>query len=354
MPPLAEYLPRLQIIVRTSLPYHLNPPKMHTVPTTSMTPPPQRRPPPISIPSLLPSRKLFERVPVTNSTLQAYQAMRGNNDRNTIKHGPLYDNLHFFPRDDPLQYRDAKINLPAFPRGLDAGLPPNLLSSWDPPDEDCSHIRQTLGNDTSNPVSQRSQNQATSGRLRRNHYSGSEGFANYGYTSINGKWVDPDSPGELFIALTMSEELSPTDPLHLAKGPHVLSDEEADAFYQEYVTNLVEGEDCEGDPRSLRISPSTFAKWATGATSGDQYAPTYVEAPQVSVSQMATSPFIPYQLLMDDATSLPTVEGFISAVPGLRKLVARCNLTLRPDLYYPTHTIRHVVLAHCSALKALT
>jgi hypothetical protein len=57
------------------------------------------------------------RVPVTNSTLLAYQAMRGNNDMSQIQFGSLHESLYFYPADGPLEYRYAKIDLPKFPQG---------------------------------------------------------------------------------------------------------------------------------------------------------------------------------------------------------------------------------------------
>jgi hypothetical protein len=50
-----------------------------------------------------------------------------------------------------------------------------------------------------------------------------------------------------------------------------MTGEEENEFYRGYLAEVGENEDYEGDPRNLRISPATFAQWATGATQGDWY-----------------------------------------------------------------------------------
>lgn len=107
--------------------------------------------------------------------------------------------------------------------------------------------------------------------LINNHYSGPYGLANYGYAFVNGKWVDPDSSGELLDALTCStKSLEPRLP-GLSPRPHIMTGEEENEFYRAYLAEVSENDDYEGDPRHLRISPATFARWANGATQGDRY-----------------------------------------------------------------------------------
>lgn len=132
-------------------------------------------------------------------------------------------------------------------------------------------------------------NQAILKKLERNHFHGSQSFANYGYASINGVWVDPDNPQGIVYALTEPKQLSPPEPLpNLAEGPLIMNAREEDLFYKEYVNDVVEGGDCEGDPRNLRISPSTFAQWAVGARFGDYY-PSFVPVPKVSLLKIYLS-----------------------------------------------------------------
>lgn len=164
-----------------------------------------------------------------------------------------------------------------------ASSPPyNFLIFWHPYHGIQNHTHQSPEPDRTTSNSASHQNDlANQMRLRRNHYSGSQGLANYGYVFINGQWVDPDSSGEVFLALTNTGPPAP-DPLRdLTKGPRIMSDLVSDVFYKEYTAELVEGGDCEGDPRSLRISPTTFAQWAIGCSAGDHYTSTYVPVPQV-------------------------------------------------------------------------
>jgi hypothetical protein len=46
---------------------------------------------------------------------------------------------------------------------------------------------------------------------------------------------------------------------------------EEDEFYRGFRQDCLETGDFDGDPRALRISPSTFARWAIGAVRGDSY-----------------------------------------------------------------------------------
>jgi hypothetical protein len=139
--------------------------------------------------------------------------------------------------------------------------------------------RDAAGHMDRSQVGTQSQDTTVPGRANPNHYSGNEGFANYGYTLINGVWVDPDGEGELYDALTNHEGVSPQQPLPaLTKGPRVMDRDEEDEFYKAYAEDMLDEEDLEGDPRQLRISPATFAQWAVGAGAGDRYITTEVPA----------------------------------------------------------------------------
>lgn len=110
-----------------------------------------------------------------------------------------------------------------------------------------------------------------------NHYKGDMVWANFGYIKIRGRWVDPDSEGEVFDAYNASEsgddEVPHLPDLHNKPdtGPKVMSQEEEDAFYEKYNEEVSDEEDGEGDPRQYRISPATFARWAVSCGSGERY-----------------------------------------------------------------------------------
>lgn len=108
-------------------------------------------------------------------------------------------------------------------------------------------------------------------RLNPNHYVGDEGYANYGYVRVNGCWVDPESEGEVYNAVTgrLCASYAPELPVGITPVPEKTEEE----LYQAFVHEIEYGEDGdgEGDPRASYISPATFARWATGVTRGDYY-----------------------------------------------------------------------------------
>ncbi len=110
-------------------------------------------------------------------------------------------------------------------------------------------------------------------------------YANFGYFLAEGKWVDPESEGELYNAYMNSSNSSkaesnlPDIQRSRDTGPHIMSAEEQDKFYKDFIENVSDGNDGEGDPRAWRISPSTFAQWAAGAVAGDQYEEAVMQTP---------------------------------------------------------------------------
>jgi len=111
-----------------------------------------------------------------------------------------------------------------------------------------------------------------------NHqYKGDQVYANFGYLPIGDEplWVDPDSEGELYNAYINNSASTS----HLPGLPHfrrtppkgILSPDEEDEFYKEYVEMVTDGVDGEGDPRIYRITPATFSRWAVGAVVGEHY-----------------------------------------------------------------------------------
>jgi hypothetical protein len=128
-------------------------------------------------------------------------------------------------------------------------------------------------------------------RSNPNHYSGEQGFANYGYILINGQWVDPDSEGEIFDAFNSHADSSQFQnaPIEIS-APYSMTQDQMNALYKElfcdvpdpgspYGDLIFTGDfgDFEGDPRALYISPATFARWAAGVSRGDSYVRTKVE-----------------------------------------------------------------------------
>jgi hypothetical protein len=108
----------------------------------------------------------------------------------------------------------------------------------------------------------------------------SEVFEYFGFLKINGKWVDPDN--EMAMDKASKNHPDITNPLLPGMdcffGPYILSKSEQSLVYNEF---LDDEDDDEGDPRAMRISPETFAKWAEGAIK--------VEQPQHEVIKQAVS-----------------------------------------------------------------
>ena len=130
---------------------------------------------------------------------------------------------------------------------------------------------------------------AGSSTLSPNHYRGDMVWANFGYLLYNGRWVDPECERELSAAYKGKKE-----PYHYKAtlsavnyprriGPKVIPHHEQDDLYEWYVKEVSDDVDSEGDPRSLQITPETFASWAQGAIKGNPYEHKVIET-QVSPS----------------------------------------------------------------------
>lgn len=125
-----------------------------------------------------------------------------------------------------------------------------------------------------------------------NHYRGDMVWANFGYLSYHGRWVDPDSQRELKAAYegkTAAYHYRATNRVIDAPrqpGPKLMLPGEEISFYEwfnEEVFDVGEDGDTEGDPRNLRITPETFAFWAQGAIKGNYYDQMVME-PEVSLA----------------------------------------------------------------------
>lgn len=98
-----------------------------------------------------------------------------------------------------------------------------------------------------------------------NHYKGKEVWGNFGYLSVNGSWVDPDSEKDLAHAFRGYPTLLPEE-LEGAreKDARIMSADEQEEFY-EFFNDYVS--DDEGDPRDNRLSPEEFQKLVRGTAS---------------------------------------------------------------------------------------
>jgi hypothetical protein len=111
----------------------------------------------------------------------------------------------------------------------------------------------------------------------KNHYKGEDVYANFGYFKVDNDWVDPESEHALYNAYMASSQHGQEHPdvLNLyrsqSSGPRVMTPEEKEEFYREYVDDVTDEKDGEGDPRFFRISPKTFVALAAGAAVGDSY-----------------------------------------------------------------------------------
>lgn len=124
------------------------------------------------------------------------------------------------------------------------------------------------------------------------HYTGEEIFANFGYLEVNKTWVDPDSEGQLHNAYVKDGlqakamyrtyledfEMNPNKESGLppfrrpqTTSAGIITPDSEDMFYKDFVEYVTDEVDGEGDPRKHRISPTTFARWATGSKLVDRY-----------------------------------------------------------------------------------
>jgi len=159
-------------------------------------------------------------------------------------------------------------------------MSPGFLCFWDPiaysrhsfPPDQYFKENQKPVTKTQDLLSFREHTERSPPRFRPSHYLGDNGFANYGYTRVNGVWIDPDSEGEIFDAMQTPQDLKPLAHLSSSpEGPRIMSPEEEEIFYDKYLEDIVDDDDYGGDPRLLRISPATFARWAESVGTGDRF-----------------------------------------------------------------------------------
>jgi hypothetical protein len=118
-------------------------------------------------------------------------------------------------------------------------------------------------------------------RFLPNHYTGNDGYANYGYLNVNGCWIDPDGKNEIADAENDFLGAKHAPRISIAVGPLPrLTENQMYAEFVEEVSHGLDG-DLEGDPRSMYITANTFARWAVGASRGDHYV---LQNTEISVS----------------------------------------------------------------------
>lgn len=237
----------------------------------------------------IPLQHVPERVPVAPSMLFTYANMRGSN-----RH--YFDPLHhaLYPAANR-QLFTHRVWLPPIARKASfEGLPQGATFFWD--SITCANLQPhrplppALHGGSYQPRRDQ-QSQVTYNEYIRqnpqaygkNHYKGDMVWANFGYYLAEGKWVDPESEEELFAAYMNPPSSQMVEPnlLDLPRrrdhGPCILTPQEQDQFYQEFVEDVTDEHDSEGDPRAWRITPETFAQWAAGAAAGDQYEETLMK-----------------------------------------------------------------------------
>jgi hypothetical protein len=118
----------------------------------------------------------------------------------------------------------------------------------------------------------------------KNHHKGDMVYDNFGYVRdrSTSALVDPDTTRGM-----LPDEYSPQSHLGNTEegkggvlpdirqsqklGPRLMAPREMEAFYEEFVNDVQDHVDAEGDPRNFRITPTIFEKWAYGAQRGESY-----------------------------------------------------------------------------------
>ncbi|KAH7357019.1 hypothetical protein BKA65DRAFT_219461 [Rhexocercosporidium sp. MPI-PUGE-AT-0058] len=219
----------------------------------------------------------FPRIAVSPSMLSTYSFMRA---KDTVHNDPLHSALYIHPSRNYHDQRRMRLELVARRHSIQS-LPKHTTFFWDPVDE---QPRLEIPFVPFDPYKPPPSNITYQEHLRQfppsvgtNHYKGKMVWANFGYIKIRGRWVDPDSEGDIadaYNAYASGDDEAPYLP-DLQKipdlGPRIMGPEEESEFYPEYTAEVSDESDGEGDPRLYRITPATFARWAVGCGSGERY-----------------------------------------------------------------------------------
>ncbi|KAL2073577.1 hypothetical protein VTL71DRAFT_10903 [Oculimacula yallundae] len=219
----------------------------------------------------------FPRVPIGPSMLSTYSFMRA---KNTAVNDPLHSALFTHPSRNFYDQRPMRLELVSRRHSIDS-LPKRTTFFWDPLKE---QPRIEIPYVPFDPFRPPPANTSFDEHIRQfppsigtNHYKGDEVWSNFGYVKIRGRWIDPDSEGEVADAFK-AEDYGNDDAPYLPDlqkspdtGPRIMTPEEEMQFYSAYTEDVSDEIDGEGDPRFYRISPATFARWAAGGGSGERY-----------------------------------------------------------------------------------
>ncbi|KAG4431189.1 hypothetical protein IFR05_013334 [Cadophora sp. M221] len=231
----------------------------------------------------------FPRIAVSPSMLYTYTLMRA---QNTVQNDPLHSALYTHPSRSYHDQRRMKLELVARRHSIES-LPRRTTFFWDPVDEQPRVEIPYVPFDPRKPapsnITYQEHIRQFPPSIGTNHYKGDMVWANFGYIKIRGRWVDPDSEGDVADAYNAEESGDDEAPYlpDLQKlpdtGPIIMSPEEEEQFYRDYASEVSDEGDGEGDPRLYRISPATFARWSVGCGSGERYEETpFVPGPKLT------------------------------------------------------------------------
>ncbi|KAH6721970.1 hypothetical protein BKA61DRAFT_729394 [Leptodontidium sp. MPI-SDFR-AT-0119] len=230
----------------------------------------------------------FPRIAVSPSMLYTYSLLRA---KETVQSDPLHSALYTHPSRSYHDQRRMRLELVARRHSIES-LPRRTTFFWDPIDEqprvEIPYIPFNPRNPPPSNITYQEHLRQFPPRIGTNHYKSDMVWANFGYIKIRGRWVDPDSEGDVADAYNAEESGDDEAPYlpDLRKipdtGPRIMSPEEEDEFYHDYTSEVSDEGDGEGDPRLYRISPATFARWAVGCGNGERYEETpFVPGPKL-------------------------------------------------------------------------
>ncbi|CZT06689.1 hypothetical protein WAI453_006032 [Rhynchosporium graminicola] len=219
----------------------------------------------------------FPRLPISPSVLSAYSFMRATN---TVDNDPLHSALYVHPSRNCPDERRMQVELLSRRHSINP-LAKHTTFFWDPVDEQPRVLIPYVSFDPLKPppsnISYQEHVHQFPPNFGTNHNKGDLVWQNFGYVRVRGRWVDPDSEGDLADASrtrdTGDEEAPylPDIKKRPDPGPKVMTPEEQMGFYQSYVEEVSDDIDGEGDPRAYRITPGTFARWAAGCETGERF-----------------------------------------------------------------------------------
>ncbi|CZR52777.1 uncharacterized protein PAC_02654 [Phialocephala subalpina] len=234
------------------------------------------------------SDREYPRVPVTPSMLGTYALMRGSAG---LIGDPMHHALYPVPKRN---WGTGRIKIPMF-KGKQSweGLYRGTSFWWDPLVRRPAVPQPPRSGATRGPNIRNKQGELLTyteymdrylAMIGKNHHKGDMVYDNFGYVRdlSTSALVDPDTTRGM-----LPDEYSPQSHLGNAEegkggvlpdirqsqnlGPRLMAPREMEAFYEEFVNDVQDHVDAEGDPRNFRITPTIFEKWAYGAQRGESY-----------------------------------------------------------------------------------